>query len=323
MTRTTNGPLDAVVAGHICLDIIPAFVSGAGGVPTLRPGTLVKVGSAVLSTGGAVSNTGIVLGNLGARVALMGAVGRDLFGDGIRAIVRGRTGDDSGMKVVREGSSSYTVVLAVPGVDRIFLHHPGTNDTFGYDDIDFSLVRRARLFHLGYPTLMRRLYLNEGAELVRIYRKVKELGVATSLDMALPDPASEAGKVRWDRILRKLMPYLDLFLPSFEEIVFMADRPRYERLKRASRSGDPMETMQFADAAAVAQRLIEWGGTVVLIKCSVRGLYLRTAGAGRISPFAGRMGISASAWADRELIGASFKVRRICLLYTYPSPRDS
>ena len=51
-------PFDVVVAGHICLDIIPT-------IPHERiefePGRLLQVGPAVLSTGGAVSNTGLAL----------------------------------------------------------------------------------------------------------------------------------------------------------------------------------------------------------------------------------------------------------------------
>ena len=51
-----------VVAGHICLDIIPTFAQRAGGVAELfNPGALIEVGPVVLSTGGAVSNTGLAL----------------------------------------------------------------------------------------------------------------------------------------------------------------------------------------------------------------------------------------------------------------------
>ena len=53
---------DAVVAGHICLDITPEFTTGGKAVgDILRPGRLVSVGPATVSTGGAVSNTGLTL----------------------------------------------------------------------------------------------------------------------------------------------------------------------------------------------------------------------------------------------------------------------
>ena len=55
--------LGAVVAGHICLDIIPEIQAlPAGGFnETFLPGHLLEVGPATLSTGGVVFNTGLAL----------------------------------------------------------------------------------------------------------------------------------------------------------------------------------------------------------------------------------------------------------------------
>ena len=77
---------------------------------------------------------------------------------------------------------SIVVVLAIAGVigapagiDRMFLHHMGTNATFSYDDLDFNLIATADHFHFGYPPLMRGMYLDSCSEMVRIFKKVKEL----------------------------------------------------------------------------------------------------------------------------------------------------
>ncbi len=67
---------DVVVAGHICLDLIPRLRDS----PALEPGGLTVVGPAVVSTGGAVANTGLALHRLGTSVAMMGKVGTDAFG---------------------------------------------------------------------------------------------------------------------------------------------------------------------------------------------------------------------------------------------------
>jgi sugar/nucleoside kinase (ribokinase family) len=61
--------VDAVVAGHICLDIFPTFQEASCGCE-LRPGALYNVGPALRSTGGAVANTGLALHRLGVSVAL-------------------------------------------------------------------------------------------------------------------------------------------------------------------------------------------------------------------------------------------------------------
>ncbi|MGD0173517.1 MAG: hypothetical protein ABSC61_03645 [Anaerolineales bacterium] len=59
--------LSAVVAGHICLDIIPAMpaIPPGGFKEPFLPGYLLEVGAAALSPGGAVSNTGLALRRLG------------------------------------------------------------------------------------------------------------------------------------------------------------------------------------------------------------------------------------------------------------------
>ena len=114
-----------------------------------QPGSLNQVGPALISTGGAVSNTGIALHRLGVPVRMMGKVGPDLFGRAILDVVRSY--DEAltaGMIVDPDADSSYTLVINPPGVDRIFLHCPGANNTFGANDVDLEQVRRAKVFHL-------------------------------------------------------------------------------------------------------------------------------------------------------------------------------
>lgn len=65
-----------VVAGHICLDVIPALSD----VLDVRPGGLVEIGPPAVSTGGPVGNVGLALYRLGVPVRLMGKIGDDMFG---------------------------------------------------------------------------------------------------------------------------------------------------------------------------------------------------------------------------------------------------
>src|SRR5258708_16870009 len=67
---------EAVVAGHICLDVIPLLV---GGAVHFTPGHTVGAGPSIFATGGAVSNTGLALHKLGVPTLLIGKVGDDLF----------------------------------------------------------------------------------------------------------------------------------------------------------------------------------------------------------------------------------------------------
>ncbi|MFR6330184.1 MAG: hypothetical protein ACLUOI_15995 [Eisenbergiella sp.] len=64
-------------------------------------------------------------------------------------------------------------------------------------------------------------------ETVRIMKKAKEMGCATSLDMAAVDSESDAGKADWKEILRNTLPYVDFFVPSAEELCYMLDQERF------------------------------------------------------------------------------------------------
>ena len=83
------GEKKAIVAGHICIDIIPVF-SGKEEKEIedlFRPGQLVAMDPAKISVGGAVSNTGVGMKLLGADVELMGMTGTDAFGQIVREVL--------------------------------------------------------------------------------------------------------------------------------------------------------------------------------------------------------------------------------------------
>jgi len=300
--------VDAIVAGHICIDVIPSFPdTGAGVEEIFAPGKLTNVGPLVAATGGTVSNTGTALIRLGIRTRLMGKVGTDFFGRGVLELL-GRYDAQDGMVVVDGESSSYSFVLAPPGVDRIFLHHPGANDTFGPEDVDYEMVARSRLFHFGYPPIMKKMFAEDGADLAEMFRRVKATGATASLDMALPDPASEAGQANWPKILAKTLPLVDVFLPSVEEILFMLDRKRFDELRDPAGDGDILERIPPEEVAALAKRLLDLGVKVAVVKCGHKGLCCATAGAGRLADMGAARPSDPDGWADRLLWQETFHV---------------
>ncbi len=301
----TDSAFDVIVAGHLCLDIIPQIPPGPGGLAALlTPGTLSVVGPALLSTGGAVSNTGLVLHKLGSATRLMGKIGDDLFGMAIRRIVTAHgPGLANGMVIDPAVTSSYTVVVNVPGVDRIFLHHTGANDHFLAGDIRYDLIAQARLFHFGYPPLMQSMFEDGGRELTELFARVKAAGCTTSLDLALPDPQSPAGRANWAAILRAILPLVDIIAPSIEETLFML---RPEIYARARAAGAMPITAGILDD--LASQLLEWGAHIVLIKLGEHGAYLRTAGCEALTTLGRGQPADRLAWADRELWAPCFQV---------------
>lgn len=300
-----------IVAGHICLDIIPEIPKREWAIDgLLQPGKLVVVGPATMATGGCVSNTGIALNKLGLPTLLVGKVGDDLLGKAVLDILC-HYGQEftEGMIVTKGETTSYSIVISPPGIDRMFFHCAGANDTFGAEDLDFTRVGDPRLFHFGYPPIMKRMYLDGGKELVTLFEKARRSGLTTSLDMSMPDPASEAGSVDWRRLLRNVLPYVDIFLPSLEETLFMLDRQLFSRLQ--AKGGEKL-SLALTDGsllARLAEEPIEMGAAVVGLKLGDNGLYLRTSSdRARIAAMGRSKPRNPEVWAGRELLAPCFDV---------------
>lgn len=284
--------MQIIVAGHLCLDIIPTWEQG--NLEVLRPGSIVQMEGVTFSTGGAVANTGIALKKLGFSPILMGRTGDDDLGRITRRILA-EEGVSPDFIVVSPGEvSSYTVVLSPPDTDRIFLHYPGTNNSFSLDDIDFTAVEPG-LFHFGYPPLMRQMYQGEGLGLVTLFQKAKQAGFITSLDLALPDPNSKQGQAPWALILKRVLPSVDFFLPSVEELLFMLNRPAFEAIQKGTM---PLSTGVLAD---LGRTLLSWGSTVVGIKLGEEGFYLATGSKAGL--------VLGPAWANRQLLAPIFETQ--------------
>ncbi len=306
-----NRSIDAVVAGHICLDVIPGLAhlpSGKFG-ELLKPGHLITSGPATFSTGGPVSNTGLALHRLGIKTQLIAKIGRDPYGSVVRQVVERFDPALSGGLVEDPGSvTSYSVILSAPGVDRIFLHCPGANDAFGPEDVNYGLVGQARLFHFGYPPLMRRMYSNGGAELESVFRQAHATGATTSLDLSFPDPSSESGQVDWPRILGRTLPYVDIFFPSFEELLFCLRRELYEDLTRQT-NGSLLDAATPELISSLGEEIIALGARIAVIKLGDRGLYVRTSGADRLAAMGAAAPLDPASWADLEMRSACFLVQ--------------
>lgn len=296
-----------IAAGHICLDITPVFpdqkVENIGDI--MVPGKLIQMGGADVHTGGSVANTGLAMKILGADVTLMGKIGADEFGGMVQNILH-RYGADGGMIVSEEESTSYSVVIAVPGIDRIFLHNPGANNSFGSEDIDDAEAAKADLFHFGYPPLMRKMYQKGGRQMAEMFRWMKERQVVTSLDLAAVDAKSEAGKADWNDILSRTLPYVDFFVPSVEELCFMLDRDRYETWSARAAGRDITEVITLEEVKPLAERAVSMGAKVILIKCGAPGIYYRTAEKEQMEPVCNRLGLDLNEWASKEGFERSF-----------------
>ena len=260
-----------LVTGHLCLDLHPDLRFLPAKALT-TPGKVFEIGNLKVATGGSVSNTGLTLHKLGVKTCLLTCVGDDLVGQMILKTIKNH--DPlliQNIVTLLDQPGSYTLVLATESQDRTLIHFPGTNEIFGIHHMNFELLNDCSIFHLGYPPLLPRLIADEGQELEMLYSKVKAGGVITSLDLSLPDPEGNAGNVNWLRILERVLPYVDVFLPSIEEIVFMLRNSDYENW-----NGKILPNISIEYLQKLAFEILESGVAITGFKLGEMGFYLQT-----------------------------------------------
>lgn len=308
--KRANERSDVVVAGYLGVDLTPRFRADDTRAFTalFRPGRLIEMDGLDLSLGGAVANTGLALHRFGLRVHAMGLVGDDWLGDTAINILRDAGLGVAGITRKPQSGTAYGLVLAPAGTDRIFLEDPGCNRIFSSAHVDFATVARARLFHFGYPPLMHAMWTRRGAALRDLFRRVQALGVTTSLDLSLPDPASPAGKADWKAILATTLPYVDIFVPSIEELLFMLRPQRYSAAAKNAHGGDLIAAIPRSWIEELAVEALRLGARIVLIKCGPVGAYVRTRPAESGDVRRGRAPVTRDGWSDRSLWVAAQRV---------------
>ncbi len=298
---------DIVCAGHICVDLTPDFPDrGMALKDIFVGGKQTEVNRLEISTGGSASNTGAALNRLGIHTPIMGRIGDDMLAQLIPPTLESLGSSENYLSVAEGEGTSYSVAIAVPGQDRIFLHAPAVNDTATAADIDYGVVAKAKLFHFGYAPLMKQMYINDGEELIKVMKQAKELGVTTSMDTAFPDPTSFAADRDWNKIFERSLPYTDIFTPSVEEMVLMSERELYDEM--AAKEGGVIGNVDLETVERIANRMIGYGAKIVMIKCSTLGIYVKTAEETAIAQMGKAAPKDTAAWANKELFTGIYPV---------------
>ncbi len=231
----------------ICLGILVADVVGKPVEKLPERGKLGLVDRMELHTGGCAANTGIALAKIGVRTGIIGKVGNDGFGDFMVNALERNGLDCAG--VVRDDvtATSATMVMVHGDGERTFIHYIGANAALTEDDIDFDFVSRAKVLHVAGSFLMPGI---DGEPTARILRKAREMGVVTALDTCWDS------KGRWMSLLASCLPYIDYFVPSFEEAKMLTGLDNPED---------------------VAKSLLDAGVGTVGLKMGEAGSYIRNA----------------------------------------------
>ncbi len=191
---------------------------------TVRPveklperGKLRLVEAIGLHGGGCALNSAIASARLGLRVGIGSAIGRDSFGNFLERRLTDEGVDVQTLMRDRKLQTSTTVVLVSKDGERSFLHTLGASAAVTDRIVPDRLLHRYRALHLSALYILPKL---DGAPARRLLIRAKRLGLMTSLDTCW-DP-----KGRWG-LVKSYLPYVDYYLPSYEEACaeFKATRP--------------------------------------------------------------------------------------------------
>lgn len=297
------------VVGEVILDIAPAFLGGPYQDiwEYMKPGRASLVGDCKIYAG-AMGNTALALKKLGGNPVLAGRIGKDWFGTIIEKMMEGQ-GVECRFTVDSDAQTPYSIAVSVPGLDRLFLYHPDAAWRFSESDVTDAMLREARILHYGYPMAMKRMFQNQGEESVRLLKRAKEQGAVTSMDICFIDEKEEGPHQDWNRIFKRLSPYLDIFLPSAEELLYYIDREKYRYMVKKAQGGEILENIDIEkDIAPLADRLIRWGCKILVVKCGTRGIFLKTGNTEAMGELKKVLPVNTEEWSDKTLMQNAFLI---------------
>ncbi len=201
-----NKDFDCVLCGSCVADLLVRPVP----LDTpIGPGRLLLTDPVEVVTGGIVCNSGIALARLGMKAAAFSYVGRDDWGQLIRRRLEDERVDCDRLLTHPTAATSTTAVLISPGGERSFAHCVGApkliDKTLLLNNLD--LFARSRMMLVGYYSLMPQLE----ADLPEVFAAIRETGCRTALDAAGDGGAMQP--------LDRILPHLDLYVPSLDEAV--------------------------------------------------------------------------------------------------------
>ncbi len=252
----TNRDFDVIVVGELNADLIlrgdvtPAF----GQVEKIVDEATLTIGSssAIFACGAA---------RLGLRVAFIGKAGDDEFGRFMLRELQQRGIDTSGVVIDPHLPTGLSVILSRPS-DRAILTHLGSIAALRFDEIDLSLLARARHLHLGSYYLLDTLR----PDVPRLFDEAKARGLTISIDTNY-DPMEQ-----WAGGLHAALQRVDVFLPNETELLAITREDSIEAgldrlaeipivaVKLGARGAIARHGSEIAQAASIPVKVVDTTG---------------------------------------------------------------
>jgi len=198
-----------------CLGIIVADVIAKTVDKLPATGKLELIEQLELHLGGCASNAAVDLEKIGIKTAVIGRVGDDGFGSFVVNEMEKNGVDVKGVIKSKNSRTSASVVSVHSSGERSFLHQIGANADFSVNDVNFSIIQDSKILFIAGTLLMPSFDGEPSAELLK---RAQDAGITTVMDTAW----DSTGK--WMKLIAPCLPYLDYFIPSYEEAEMIAGK---------------------------------------------------------------------------------------------------
>ena len=197
---------DCVLCGSCVADLLVRPVPLTA---PIGPGRLFQTDPVKIVTGGIVCNSGIALTRLGMKAAAFSYVGRDDWGQLIRRRLEDEGVDCGRLLTHPTAATSTTAALIDQDGQRSFAHCVGAPKLI--DKVlllnNLDIFARSRMMLVGYYSLMPQL----DPDLPEVFSAIRETGCLTAMDAA-----GDGGTMQ---PLDRILPHLDVYVPSLDEAV--------------------------------------------------------------------------------------------------------
>ncbi len=171
-----------------------------------QPDTSIYFDAMEIHGGGCAYNTAVGAARLGLNTTILGATGKDVFGDKLCQGLESEGIDISGVLRNSEANTGFSFVMVPANGDRRIYHTPGVNAYFHVDDIHLEIIAESKILHYAGMGLLPEIDGEPAAELLRF---AQSKGVLTSLDPVFQQDLAS--------IVPPCLPYLDYCFPNDTE----------------------------------------------------------------------------------------------------------
>jgi len=132
--------------------------------------------------------------------------------------------------------------------------------------------------------------------------------VTTSCDMTLPDPSSPSGKAPWRKILDKILPFIDIHVPSIEETFYMLYPEEFIKMKAEHNNAELIDYITPDQYSTIADEILSMGAKMTTLKSGHRGFYIKTGSNDIFKGLGAAKPKDADNWSNPQLWAPAYQV---------------